>query len=64
MLTKVGLSLIILATLMFTYGISIFTYIGNLSLTQKDLGEYSFVFWLPVLLIGTIITIIARRIKK
>ncbi|RLJ71965.1 hypothetical protein BCL90_4787 [Pedobacter alluvionis] len=49
---------------MFIYGISLFSYKGDLSFILKDLGEYSIVLWLPVLIIGTILTIIARIIKK
>lgn len=49
---------------MFIYGISLFSYKGDLSFILKDPGEYSIVLWLPVLIIGTILTIIARIIKK
>lgn len=64
MLLKFGISLVIIGIIMFIYGISLFSYRGDLSFILKDLGEYSIVLWLPVLIIGTILTIIARIIKK
>jgi len=64
MLLKFGISLVIIGIIMFIYGISLFSYRGDLSFILKDPREYSIVLWLPVLIIGTILTIIARIIKK
>ncbi len=64
MLLKFGISLVIIGIIMFIYGISLFSFRGDLSFILKNLGEYSIVLWLPVLIIGTILTIIARIIKK
>jgi len=52
MLYKIGISTIIFGCLMFVFGVSLFTYTGNLNDITRNLGLYSFVLWLPILILG------------
>jgi hypothetical protein len=53
-----------LAIAMLLFGVSIFTYTGNsLNPVISWLGKYSFLFWLPVLMLGGIF-IIAGHLSK
>ncbi|SIN80858.1 hypothetical protein SAMN05444409_0492 [Epilithonimonas zeae] len=60
--------LIILSVIMFIVGVSFFAYTGNqLNPIIIKLGEISFAFWLPALILGIIlffISIILAVIKK
>lgn len=48
---------------MLVFGLSLFSYKGNLNDVIRDLGEYSIVFWLPILIFGVIITKLSKIIK-
>lgn len=66
---KIGLGIISLGVIMFFIGASMFTYSGNINPIVSKIGEYSFIFWLPTIILGTIIIIleaivIAIRTRK
>ncbi len=64
MYQKIGMGIILLGFSMFIFGVSMFTYQGpELSSIIIRLAEYSFVFWLPTLLLGLIFLCISK-IKK
>jgi len=60
--------LIILSVIMFTVGVSLFAYRGEqLNPLIITIGEISFVFWFPALILGIIlffISIVLALIKK
>jgi hypothetical protein len=61
---KIGTGITLLGVGMFILGAGMFTYQGpELNPIIFKMGEYSFVFWLPVLLIGIIFLCIGL-IKK
>jgi len=48
-----GIVIIILGIGMLLYGVSMFAYQGPpLSSIVSEIGEYSFVFWLPMIIVG------------
>ncbi|CAG4999527.1 hypothetical protein DYBT9275_02247 [Dyadobacter sp. CECT 9275] len=59
-----GIVLMFLAAGMFIYGVHMFTYRGQFSTWEKDIGEFSFLFWLPTLLSGLISTMISISIRN
>jgi hypothetical protein len=56
-----GLLIIFLGIAMFLFGVSMFTYQGN-SLTHfmSNIGKYSFEFWLPTIVVGSILLFIKK----
>lgn len=58
---RIGLGIIGLGVIMFFIGASMFTYRGNIYPVVSKIGEYSFIFWLPTIILGTI-TIILENI--
>lgn len=58
---KIGLGIIGLGIIMFFVGASMFTYRGNINPIINKIGMYSFIFWLPTIILGTI-TIILETI--
>lgn len=58
----IGVCLILLGIVMFFFGVSMFTYQGNnLSPLVSKAGMYSFVLWLPTIIIGIAFMIVARK---
>jgi hypothetical protein len=58
---KIGSGVTLLAIGMFLLGIGMFTYQGPpLSPIILQLGEYSFMLWLPALIIGIILLCIGK----
>jgi len=52
--------LIILSVIMFTVAVSLFAYKGEqLNSMVVKIGEFSFLFWLPVLILGVILFIVS-----
>jgi uncharacterized membrane protein len=61
----VGVVLIFLGICMCLWGVHMFAYRGDFTPLMSKTGEFSFVFFLPVLIIGLILTLIGiKRIKK
>jgi hypothetical protein len=61
----IGGFLILLGIAMFLFGVSMFTYQGNrLSPFVSKLGMYSFLYWLPTIGVGIVITIIGTSRPK
>jgi hypothetical protein len=59
----VGTALIILGIAMLILGASLFSYQGpRLNQTISDLGQFSFMLWLPTLIFG--IVLVSRTPKK
>jgi len=56
-----GLLIMFLGIAMLLFGVSMFTYQGN-SLTSfvSNLGKYSFEFWLPTIILGSILLLIKK----
>jgi multisubunit Na+/H+ antiporter MnhC subunit len=61
---KIGLGIIGLGVIMFFVGASMFTYRGNINPIVSKIGEYSFIFWLPTIILGTIVVAVGKRNKK
>lgn len=60
---KVGTVLIILGIAMLVFGASLFSYQGpRLNQTVSDLGQFSFMLWLPTLIFG--IVLVSRKPKQ
>jgi hypothetical protein len=53
----------LLGVLMFLYGLHMFTTRGEFSPLEKELGEISFVLWVPIIFCGLIITATGFIIK-
>jgi len=60
-LRKIGLGIIVLGVIMFLIGASMFTYRGGINPFISKVGLFSFVFWLPAIILGSI-TIILETI--
>jgi hypothetical protein len=58
-----GSVLLLVGISMFFYGISMFTARGEFSALEIDLGELSFVFWMPTIFVGLIMTVTSLVIK-
>lgn len=57
----IGICLIILGIAMLFFGASMFTYRGNnLSPIVSKAGMYSFMLWLPTIIVGIIFLLIRR----
>jgi hypothetical protein len=64
-LQSIGILVCGLGIAMFVFGVYMFTYQGNsLNPFVSELGKYSFEFWLPALVIGVLLLIIASIKKK
>ena len=61
---KIGLGIIGLGVTMFFVGASMFTYRGNINPIVSKIGMYSFLFWLPTIILGTIIVAVSKRKRK
>ena len=61
---KIGLGIIGLGVIMFFVGASMFTYRGNINPIVSKIGMYSFLFWLPTIILGTIIAVVSKRRRK
>lgn len=61
----VGIVVVVLGIGMFLYGVSLFTYQGPpLSSFEIKMGEYSFVLWLPAIIIGVCLLFIKKQQVK
>lgn len=58
---KLGFSIAILGIVMFGLAIDQFSYRGEVNPLLSKIGMWSFVLWLPVLIAGIILIIVARR---
>jgi len=56
-----GIILIILTVMMAIFGVSLFSYYGELNATINKIGEYSFILWLPILISGIIIRSVTSK---
>jgi hypothetical protein len=57
----IGICLVVLGIAMLFFGASMFTYRGNnLNPIASKAGMYSFIFWLPTIIIGIIFLLIRR----
>lgn len=57
-----GIAVVILGIGMFLYGVSMFTYQGpSLNPILIEIGEYSFLLWLPTMVIGTCLLFVKKR---
>ncbi|MDY0903704.1 hypothetical protein SOM16_02130 [Pedobacter sp. CFBP9032] len=63
MLYKIGGSFLTLAICTFLYGVSSFVSRGNMSQFTRDLAEYSFVLWFPLLVLGILLIVISKIIR-
>ena len=61
---KIGLGIIGLGVIMFFVGASMFTYRGDINPIVSKIGMYSFLFWLPTIILGTIIAVVSKRKRK
>ena len=60
----IGILIILLGIGMFVFGVSIFCYQGNsLSPLTNTLGKYSFMYFLPTIIIGVLVLVFAPRKK-
>ncbi len=58
----VGIVVVILGIAMFLYGVSLFAYQGpRLSTFEIKAGEYSFVLWLPTIIIGVCLLFVKKE---
>ena len=58
---KIGIALILLGILMFFLGVSVFAYRGAINPIFSKIGMYSFILWLPTIILGAIIVAAKRR---
>lgn len=52
---------------MFMYGVHMFTYRGDFTRLESNLGEICFVFWLPVTFVGVLLfatVFVVKAIKR
>tara|TARA_B110000091_G_C13446345_1_gene322181 strand:+ start:324 stop:551 length:228 start_codon:yes stop_codon:yes gene_type:complete len=56
-----SISVLLLGIIMFLIGIDTFTYLGNINPFYAKLGEICFIYWLPTLIIGAVMTILALK---
>ena len=63
--TVIGVLIILLGIAMFFYGVSIFCYQGNsLSPLANTLGKYSFMYFLPTIIVGVLVLVFAPRGRR
>ena len=60
---KIGILLLSLSIIMFIIGISAFTQKG-ITKFHSIIGQFSFIFWLPIFIMGIIFCIISLFNKK
>ena len=58
---KTGVGIILLAIGMFFFGVYMFSYQGEIDPIISKIGMYSFLFWLPALITGILLTVRGRR---
>jgi len=58
---KIGIALIFLGTIMFLLGASMFAYRGAINPIVSKIGWYSFLFWLPTIVLGIVLVAITKR---
>ena len=51
----VGFVILILGVLMFVFGASMFTYLGDINPIISEIGMYSFLLWMPTIIFGIIL---------
>lgn len=61
---KFGIGMVIMGGLMFFLAASVFTYRGNINPIVSNTGMYSFVLWLPTIIMGLILVLIGKRKQK
>jgi len=61
---KIGLGIIGLGVIMFFVGASLFTYRGNINPIVSKIGMFSFFFWVPTIILGTVIFKTKRGKRK
>jgi ABC-type transport system involved in multi-copper enzyme maturation permease subunit len=61
----IGIILIITAIAMLIIGASLFSYLGPpLNPIVSDIGKYSFLYWLPTLIVGILFFSFSKRKKR
>ncbi len=60
----IGLSLIFISTLMFLFGVGMFTSRGDFSKFTFTISEFCFILWLPSFILGIIICLISLLLKN
>lgn len=58
---KLGIGISILAAFMFIIGASVFTYRGNINPVVSKIGMFSFMLWLPTIIVGIILVVVGRK---
>lgn len=58
---KIGITIIVLGVSMFFLGASMFTYQGEVSRFMLKVGEFSFSYWLPIIILGIFIMVIGKK---
>jgi len=53
---KIGIALIILGVILFIVGASVFSYRGEINPIVSGIGEYSFIAWLPIVILGFVVS--------
>ncbi|MCE4566368.1 hypothetical protein INQ51_18755 [Maribellus sp. CM-23] len=61
---KLGIAISILAALMFIIGASVFTYRGNINPVVSKIGMFSFMLWLPTIIVGVILVAVGKKRNK
>lgn len=58
---KLGIGLVLLGAVMAITGVHFFAYRGNITPFESKLGELSFTFWLPIIIVGVVLQAIGKR---
>jgi hypothetical protein len=61
---KIGIALIFLGIIMFLLGASMFAYRGAINPIVSKIGWYSFLFWLPTIILGIVLVAITKRKRR
>ncbi|MCK3685813.1 hypothetical protein [Maribellus sp. YY47] len=61
---KIGIGLSILGALMFLTAASLFTYRGSINPIVSKIGMYSFMLWLPAIILGVILIAVGKRRRE
>lgn len=59
-----GISILVIGVIMFLIAVDTFTYLGDINPIYSKLGEICFISWLPVTIIGFIMTILSFTKKR
>ncbi len=62
-LVKLSILILAIGAIMFVIGVHTFTFRGTISELYKQIGMFSFLAWLPTLLLGVIILIVSIGVK-